>query len=200
MRTLAFLTMAVLLAGCSLGGDGDDDGAQVKPGELQKVVLQPEDVPRVFIRFDEGRQGISDSPGGRREDANRFGRRGGWKARYRRSGTTETVGPLVIVSLIDAFESAGGAEDEYEALAADLREAELDWRPVEAPDLGDESLAMTFTQGTGPTKVDFFQLAWREGNAVASLEVNGFAGNVELGDASSLAEKMARRISGAAAS
>lgn len=190
MRALLILGIALLLAGCSLGGG---EGGSVKAGELERLVLQPGDVPTVFIRFDEGRQGIADQPGGQ-SDMNRFGRQGGWKARYRRSGTTETKGPLVIASLVDVFKSTSGAKDEYEAEQAVLGEGEPDWQPVDAPELGDEALAMTFDQGSGQSRVSFFHIAWRDDNAVASLEVNGFGGKVGLADAVALAQKQARRI------
>lgn len=197
MRTLAFLLAVVLLAGCSLGGD--DEGGSVEPEQLQKLVLQPADIPRVFVSFDEGRQGSADQPG-KRADMTRFGRKGGWKARYRRPGTTATIGPLVIASKADVFGSADGAKDEYEELRRDFREGELKWLPVDAPQVGDAAFALSLVQGTGPAGIRFFLVAWREDNVVASLEVNGFAGKVDGEDAVALARKQARRISTAAAS
>lgn len=197
MRALAVFFAVVLLAGCSLGGD--DGGGSVEPGQLQRLVLQPADVPRVFVRFDEGRQGTTDQPAGR-ADINRFGRDGGWKARYRRPGTAATVGPLVIASKADVFGSAQGARDEYEALRSDLNEGELEWLPVDAPKLGDDTFALSLVQGTGQARIRFFLVAWREDNVVALLEVNGFAGKVDAEDAVALARKQARRISAVVAS
>lgn len=188
MRLLALLTAAVLLAGCSIRGE--EDGNSVKPNELKQLVLQPADLPRVFIRFDEGQQGNVEQPVGR----TRVGRQGGWKARYRRSGTTETKGPLVVASLVDVFESAGAAEEEYGALQTDLRAGGLDWRPVDSPKLGDEAFAMAHVQGSGPSKVQSFHIAWRDDNVVASVQINGFGGKVTLADAVTLAQKQARRI------
>ena len=197
MRAIAFLIAVVLLAGCSLGDD--DEGGSVEPGQFQKLVLQPADVPRVFVRFDEGRQGSVDQPG-ERADMTRFGRKGGWKARYRRPGTTATVGPLVIASKADVFGSADGANDEYEELQRDFREGELKWLPADAPKLGDDTFALSLVQGTGQVRIRFFLVAWREGNVVASLEVNGFVGKVDGEDAVALARKQARRISTVVAS
>jgi len=191
MRSLALLFALVLLAGCSI--DGEEDGTPVTSDELRQLVLQPADVPRVFIRFDEGRQRTAEQPVGR-ADMSRLGRQGGWKARYRRSGTTQTKGPLVIASLVDVFDSAGGAEDEFGALQDDLRAGGLGWRPVESPQLGDEVFAMTHVQGSGPSKVDFFHVAWRDDNVVASVAINGFGGKVELADAVGLARRQDRRI------
>jgi len=200
MRALLIVGIALLLAGCSLGGDEGGGDGSVEAGELAKLVLQPDDVPRVFLRFDEGRQGIADTPEGSRADRSRFGRQGGWKARYRRPGTAETQGPLVIASLADVFESDGGAKDDFEALGTNLEEAQLGWVANEAPELGDEALAMSLAQGSGPTRIAYFVVAWREANVVASVEVNGFAGKTDLGDALELAQKQARRVSRAAQS
>ncbi|HET8651152.1 MAG TPA: hypothetical protein VFM13_01115 [Gaiellaceae bacterium] len=199
MRALALLTAALALAGCSIGG-GDGGDATVEQDELAGAVLQPDDVPRVFLRFDEGRQGLGDVQGRRRSAPERFGRVGGWKARYRRAGSNRTEGPLVIASLVDAFDSQGGAEKEWQALEDDFGGGDVPWTAAEAPGLGDESLAWTLVQGAGAGRVAFFVVAWREDNAVASLEANGFAGKLELAEAVALARKQADRLARAAAS
>lgn len=194
MRQVALLLLSVALAGCSLGRD---DGGSIEASQLRSLVLQPADVARVFILFDQGRQVTADSPGGRRSDAGRFGRQLGWKARYRRSGTRTTRGPLVIESRADLFESRSGAEDELEAALDDLAESELGWREVDAAALGDESFASTHVEGAGGG-VRFYVVAWREDNVAASVFVNGFDGKIAVGDAVALARKQARRISRAA--
>lgn len=199
MRALALLTAGLILAGCSAGGGGDEK-ATVEPNELPRAVLQPDDLSRVFLRFDEGRQGIADVQGQRRKGIDRFGRLGGWKARYRRPGTNETRGPLVVSSLVDAFDTTGGAEDEWQALQDDLADGDVPWSEADSPALGDESLARTLVQGAGATRVAFFLVAWREDNAVASVEANGFAGKLALADAVALARKQAARLSAAASS
>lgn len=195
MRQVVLLLLSVALAGCSLGGD---DGGSIEASQLRNLVLQPADVARVFILFDQGRQVTADSPGGRRSDTERFGRQVGWKARYRRTGTRTTCGPLVIESRADLFESRSGAEDELEAALDDLAESELGWREVDAPALGDESFASTHVEGAGGGGVRFFVVAWREDNVAASVFVNGFDGKIAVGDAVALARKQARRISQAA--
>lgn len=194
MRLLALLTAAVLLAGCSIRGE--EDGSSVKSDELNQLVLQPADLPRVFIRFDEGQQRNADQPVGR----TRAGRQGGWKARYRRSGSTETKGALVVASLVDLFESTSSAEDEYAAQQTDPREGGLTWRPVGSPKLGDEAFAITQVQGSGPSRVQSFYIAWRDDHVVASVQINGFGGKVNLADAAALAQKQARRIARVVAS
>jgi hypothetical protein len=189
----ALLLLAILgLAGCSLAEDGG--GTSLKVAELEKLVLQPEDLPRSFVRFDEGRQITADLPGGTRADPARFGRRDGWKARYRRGGTIQTTGPLVIESKADLFGSGEGAEDEFEAARADADETEPEWQPIGEPGLGDESFAATLLEGTETSGVRFYQVVWREGNAVASLNVNGFARGLTLEDALELARTQERRI------
>ena len=102
MSRLAVLVCLSLLAACA-GGDGGEREA-VERKELEHVVLQPADVPPVFERFDAGRLLRTDQPAaGERADPARFGREEGWKARYKRSGTQETRGPLVIESRVDLF-------------------------------------------------------------------------------------------------
>jgi hypothetical protein len=188
------LVLALLLAasGCSLGGD---DGS-IEVGQLKDLVLQPADVPAVFQRFDEGRQVMADQPGGSRADPSRFGREGGWKARYRRQGTSRTRGPLVIESRTDVFESAGGAEDDFGA--AKREKGGLGGQEVQAAELGDDSFAITLLQGQRRSGVRHYLLFWRTDNATASVLVNGFDDGMQLEDAVALARKQARRIEAAA--
>jgi hypothetical protein len=100
-----------------MGGDGS-----IPPDRLRTLVLQPEDVPEGFQRFDEGRIAATDLPPGARRDPARFGRTGGWKARYR--GTAGGV--LLIESRIDAFADADGAEQDLDAYAGELRTDQAD--------------------------------------------------------------------------
>jgi hypothetical protein len=183
MRRVALLLAAVAAAGC-MGGDG----MRLETNELPRIVLQPGDLPSPsgWVRFDEGRQGVAEQPRGERADPGRFGRVQGWKARYRRSGATAaTKGPLVAESLVDVFEAGGGAEDELDARRADLGEG---WRTLDDPELGDEALAASLTQGN----VSFYLVAWRFDNATASINANGF--ELSLEDALALARKQQRRM------
>jgi hypothetical protein len=198
VRRAIVVLLLVVLAGCSLtGGDG---GRSIEVAELEKLVLQPDDLPRSFLRFDEGRQIAADLPSGTRADPARFGRRDGWKARYRRPGTRMTAGPLVIESKADLFESAGGAEDDFEAARADLDEGDVRWSPIDEPGLGDESFAATLVQGTETSGVRFYQVVWREDNVTASLLVNGFERRLSLQEVLELAQVQQRRVSAAAES
>jgi hypothetical protein len=189
----AVLLLAILgLAGCSL--TGDDGGTSIEVAELEKLVLQPNDLPRSFVRFDEGRQIAADLPEGARADPARFGRLDGWKARYRRAGSVETAGPLVIESKADVFDSGEGAEHDFDAARADTDESEPEWQPIGEPGLGDESFAATLLQGSETSGVRFYQVVWREDNAVASLNVNGFARGRAHEDALELARAQEKRI------
>ena len=158
-------------------------------------MLQPQDLPRVFVRFDEGRQVIADNPGGGRSDPTRFGRQDGWKARYHRQGTPRTPGPIVVESRVDLFESASGAEDDLEAARSDLTEGEIEWQPIDEPGLGDESFAATLVEGGDGSGFRYYQVYWRDDNVTAFLNVNGFEERLPLGDVLELARKQEERIS-----
>ncbi len=193
----AVLVLVLGLAGCSFGGA---DNATIDADELPRIVLQPEDLPPVFRRFDEGRQVLADNPGGSRSDRDRFGRRDGWKARYTRPGTQQTAGPLVVESRVDLFESSGGAEDDLAAARDDLTEDELEWQPIDEPGLGDESFAATVVQPGLGEGVRHYHVYWRSDNVTAFINVNGFEGRLALEDVLELARKQQGRISKAAES
>ena len=188
----AAVLLVLLLAGCSLG----EESASIERSELAKLVLQPSDVHPIFARFDDGRQVTADSPGGRRADPSRFERVEGWKARYHRPGPLQTSGPVAIESRADLFESTEGAEEDFEAARADLDEIEGSWRPIDEPGLGDESFAATSVGGG----VRYFLVFWREDNATATLNVNGFDRKLALADVLELARKQEDRVDGAAGS
>jgi hypothetical protein len=189
----AALLLVLLLAGCSLSGDE----STIAVSDLPRIVLQPADLSPAFLRFDEGRQIFVDSPGGRRKDPARFGRQEGWKARYRRSGSQRTDGPIVVESRADAFKSSDGAKDDLDAARADLEDSELDWQPIDEPGLGDESFAATHVEPGLGKGVRYYQVYWRDSNVTASLALNGFEGRFPLADALALARKQEKRIADA---
>lgn len=149
--------------------------------------------------FDRGRQVRADRVSGAREDPSRFGRIDGWKSRYRRAGTQETRGALVLESRADLFPSSGAAATDVDAyeqeFAGDL--AQLPGKTVSV-DLGDDAIGVTFTQPGTERAVRFYRLAWRRANATASLTVNGFDGLLELRDALALARRQDARLLAAA--
>lgn len=185
MRVALGLLVALLAAAGCGGGDVTED-------ELRSVVLQKRDLPPLFVRFDYGPIRAIELTG-MRADPERFGRIGGWKARYRRRGTLTTEGPLVVESTADAFESVEGAQRDLRALDRELRGRRR--IPVE---LGDESFAAMSRQVSGISRVRFYTIVWREGNASASLTVNGFDGRLRLEHALVLARKQDERLSEAA--
>ena len=195
-RASALLALAALFAGCMGGGT-----AELAESELPELVLQPGDLPE-FERFDEGALLSADMPTGQRGDPGRFGRRGGWKARYKRSGTPETRGPLVVESRVDLFEDDGGAAEDLDAYQASLADAEEGIVPelvTPAPELGTEAVAVTQLQENALNDVRFFTITWRDENVTASVLVNGFDGKLSLDEALELARKQQRRIAAAAA-
>lgn len=185
----ALVLGAALLAGCRSGGGG------LSVQEQRSVVLQPADLHQDFVRFDVGPTGRLDPTTVERREFGRFGRKGGWKARYRRPGSIETMGPLVIVSTVDVFDSERGAVQDLDAYRRQLdRQGEL----LETLEVGDEAVAMKLQPEGGAPRVVFFTIAWRQANATASVSVNGFEGKVDLDDAATLARKQERRLAAAA--
>ena len=185
MRLAALVLVAAVLAGCSGGSPTLPESA------LPRLVLQPGDLPPGLERFDEGRQAKADQPGGARTAADRFGRLGGWKARYRRTGSATAAGPLVVESRTDVFESDGGAKDELEAFSTDPP------GKSEKVDLGDEGVLAATVQPAFPKPLRIYVVAWRHGNAVSVVTVNGFRG-VSGQKTLALARKQEARIEAAA--
>lgn len=165
----------LVLAACSGGEERLDVSA------LRRLVVQPADLPAVFVRFDHGRQVRADTPDWADPEGQRFGRLDGWKARFRRSGTPATKGPLVIESRADVFDSVGGAEDELDAARAALHDST-------DVALGEEAAFSMTVQGD----VRFFTLVWRQANVLATVRANGF--ELERQQVIALARLQERRI------
>jgi hypothetical protein len=180
--------LVAFIAACSGG-----DGGAIGESKLPRLVLQPSDLPETFIRFDEGEQVPADAPSGRRADPTRFDRKGGWKARYRRT-EIERPGPLVVESRADLFEGEEDAKRDFDLLAEDLsRSLGGVSEQLEAPGVGAEAVAATARQGT----VRYYSIAWRQQNVVAALLVNGFAVSLRFDHALQLAHKQEGRIGAA---
>lgn len=175
---------------------GGDEEGEIGAAALPRLVLQPSDFAAEWTRFDGGRQRLADAPPGDRADPTRFGREGGWIARYRRRGSAETAGPLVVESRADLFESSGGAEDDFDAARRDLEQAASGGEGLDAPDLGDEAHAIALGSGD-PGEIQFFTIVWRDGNVTATLTANGFQG-LRFAHVLELAEKQQARIERAA--
>ncbi len=182
------------MLGCSVGA-GDDISVDAVP----QLVLQPGDLGDDFRLFDEGRLSSADTPSGARADRDRFGRLEGWKSRYRRPGSAATAGALVVESRVDLFTSSDGAGKDIRAHRAELERAAAEPAAeaevlVDAPAVGEESVAMTVLQELQPVSVRYFTIAWRERNATASVLVQGFEGRLGLADALTLARKQQARL------
>ena len=182
---IAIGLVALLLAGCA------GDSTSVDESALPTVVLQPADLPSSFERFDEGRQASADQPEGGRAEPGRFGRRGGWKSRFRRRGDSETRGLLVVESRADLFKSGGGAEDELDAIASE------GGRTLADGGLGDEAVVVTKAQQAFPRPLVTYVVSWRSDNVVAAVTANGFKGRVSERDALRLARLQQARIAAA---
>jgi hypothetical protein len=171
---------------------GDDDEGGYETSALERMVLLADDLEGPWTRFDWGRQGSADQPSGARSQPGRFGREDGWKARYRRPGTKQTSGPLVVESRADVFDSPGGATDDFDAYGSELETSGT--AIAEVPDLGERAVVATLAQGD----VRFFLVMWRDANAVASINVNGFEGKLTREHALELARKQHARMRAAA--
>lgn len=186
MKRLLVLLALCLLAGCGGGGPTIPDS------RLPRLVLQPADLPGL-ARLDFARLGIADVHPGAREDPNRFGRRDGWKSRFR--------GPhrLTVTSTADLFGSADGAGKDFDAYDVQFQEEIVDSdaaeRFVAVPKLGAGSLAVTIASGGIRTST----IAWRFANVTASIELAGPSAVVSTGRLVALARRQERRIEAAAA-
>jgi hypothetical protein len=173
LRGLLLALALVLLATGCMGDDGGG-GDSISASEGESLVLQQEDVGSELTQFDSGEQRRVDlSPP--RDDPNRFGREGGWKSRFSRTGTRETEGALVIASLADLFGSADDAAEDFELYKTSLDQlVAAGGREQSVSGLGDEAYAVTFRQGAAPNAIDHYAIAWRRGVVTASVTANGF--------------------------
>ena len=178
---------ALVAAGCT----GEDEAA-ITEAALPRLVLQPADFPHGWVQFD-ARRAPDEPLEGESPQEGRATAASVWVARYRRSGTSTTRGPLVVESRARVFTSAEAAG---RAIPAAGRQAGT---RVDAPRIGHETLATTLVQ-SGVTPVRFYTIVWRHANVVATVTVNGFDRRTTLADAIALARKQQRRLERAAGS
>src|SRR5436190_19930597 len=180
------LAATALLAGCG------SSGPTIPKAKLSKLVLQTSDLPKGFSAFYFGRQ-LSAGQTGARSDPKRFGRIDGWIGRYNRGGSPKTPGPLVVASRVDLFKDAGGAKKDFALYPGQLGQPGA--KKVAVGKLGDESSGVMMIR-TGPATVRSYAIAWREANATAELEANGF--KLTLPGVLALARKQDARLRTAA--
>ena len=188
MRRAALGVVLVLsLAAC--GGS-----ATVSADRMSRFVLQPADLGAPFGAFGDGPQAMIDNQGTLRADPARFGRQGGWIARYHRSGTAATAGPLVVESRVDVFKSDSGSKSDFGQYRTMLSEQPgTTPHTISVPTIGDETFGVTFTQA-GARTVRFFRIAWRYRNATASVTAEGWDGKLTRAEAVALAQKQQARL------
>lgn len=190
VATAGIALVLLLSAGCT-------DSDTVPVDRLPSLVLQTSDLPSQFSRFDAGRQVQADFLPGPRADPSRFGRRDGWKARFRRRGDMRTSGPLVVESRADVFADNGGATDDLESYRqqyeTSVHEARGAGRMLQDPDVGQDAVAMALVQPGNPG-VQLFSVAWRQQNVTASVTVTGIAGRMRYAAVLPLVRAQAARI------
>lgn len=188
-RGVLLIVLLALVAGC-----GDSSGAALSADHAERLVLRPADLGRTFVAFADGPQAALDNAGTVRADPTRFGREGGWIARYRRNATRTTRGPLVVESRVDVFKSVAGARSDLAEYRTMLEHQPGTLpHPLAVPRIGDASLGVTFEQ-PGLLPIRFYRVAWRYRNATASVLVQGWAGKLDAAAAVSLVRKQQARL------
>ncbi len=186
MRGVVFILAALAAISCVAPEQ------RIAADQLANLVLQPADLPS-FSQFGLGAQVTADAHAGPRKDPARFGRLGGWIARYRPADASVRDGPLVVESRADLFPSTSAAKQDLDAYDAEYEStiARAGGKKLGTVAVGDEARAFTFGGGA-----DFFYVvAWRNANGTASILVEG--STVTLDDALTLARKQSARISAA---
>ena len=165
---------------------------RIPPDQLSSLVLQPADLPS-FSQFGFGAQVSADAHAGSRKDPTRFGRIGGWIARYRPADAALRSGPLVVESRADLFPSMPSAKQDLDAYDTEYEAtiASSSGKKLGSVTVGDEARAFGFGAGGDL----FYVVTWRTANSTASVLVEGSA--VTLDDAVALARKQSGRVTAA---
>jgi hypothetical protein len=191
-RLIPALFCLLLVAAC-----GSSGGSKISDTQVQKLVLQDRDLPKAFGSFADGATMSLDVQGTPRRDLARYGRKAGWVARYHRSGSPSTPGPLVVASMVDVFDSAGGAKKDFAAYVVELdRQSSRGAHPIDLPQLGDAAVGVTSLQASS-NPVRTYVIAWRERNATASLTAMGFDRRLSLAGVVALARRQEKRMQSA---
>ena len=182
----------VIILGVLAATSCDAVEPRIAADQLPGLVLQVADLPS-FSQFALGPQVTADAHAGPRKDSARFGRLGGFIARYRPADAAVRNGPLVVESRADLFPSTSAAKQDLDAYTTEYEAtiARSAGKKLGEVAVGDEARAFTFGGGA-----DFFYVVvWRNANGTASVLVEGSA--VTLDDALALARKQSARLSAA---
>jgi hypothetical protein len=179
---------AVLLAsGCLLCACGSHSGDTVQVSDAKRLVLQRGDLPSGYTAIGSGAQNPFTA---NTVDPERYGRKGGWFADYRRPPGV-TTGALIVQSETDVFGDAKGARDELDA-----DRARIEPNGLPAPQLGEEAAAGK-VEGAGEPAAVVYTVAWRQDNVASSLVVTGLSGKLRLAEVLALARRAARHVTAA---
>lgn len=169
--------------------------------QLGSIALKPADLEQVggeFEAFDEGPTQLIDALPAPQAATDRFGRLGGWKARYRQ-GPDVTSGILVVDSRIDLFPESyaattdlGAYSDRYSQQAGDPGAT------LSHPHVGDGATMLALVPAD-QTHVRSATIAWRSGPFTGQVVTSGL-GDVDVAAAAvALATAVAGRMSAAVA-
>jgi hypothetical protein len=184
MRTAPAAAAALFV----LSGCGSHSGATVQAADAKRLVLQRGDLPAGYTEIGSGAQNPFTANS---VDPERYGRKGGWSADYRRPPGI-TTGPLIVQSAVDVFGDAKSAGRELDA-----DQARLEALAIPSPHLGEEAVAAK-VQGSGKTAALVYTFAWRRANVTSLLVVTGLTGKLKRAEAVALARRAAMRIDGSA--
>jgi hypothetical protein len=191
VRAVLPMALAAVVAGAAC--EGSADGVLVR-GPASRLVLQPRDAPAGMARFGSAPDGSTRSFGSGGSDEPEP--RATWVSRYRQVDPAVVEGPLVVESSAALFDTVNDARVDLARARGGLQGLGGADR-VSLPSIGEESYAVTFEQPATPRAVRFVVIAWRFGNATASLTVQGF--DVTPEDAVPLARAQQRHLEEAAA-
>jgi hypothetical protein len=168
-------------------------------GRLETIALQVGDLSGIgetFVEFDFGPTQLVDALPAPQGPTDRFGRLGGWKARYRQSPEV-TTGVLVVDSRVDVFPDAEAAVADLDAYSE--RYSDQAGEPGAAmshPAVGDAATMLAIVPAD-ETHVRSAMLAWRSGPFTGQVVTSGL-GDVDVSAAAvTLATAVAQRMSSA---
>jgi hypothetical protein len=180
----------VVLAGLFVAGCGSS--SRISSAAVKHLVLTKADLHGPFAPFSQGPTAGLDTQGTARANPERFGRKGGWIVRFRRTAVSK-AGAAIVVSTVDVFGDSGGARSDLNAYGHDFARQAKDGlaKRLTVSHLGDRSAAVAVV---GPGGGRSFVVAWVERNATASVTAISVGKNLTLGDVVSLARRQQDKL------